>query len=432
MATFKIVLRPSSLGDNYQGALSLRVIYKRKPKTLSLSCRLFPWEWDGETQEIVSAGADAGREKYLSEARGQLAACKEKVRGVIRRLEEKRSYSSADVIRLYKSAADEGMLSSLADYLAEELKENGQWRTSRAYHTVTRRLKKFLRGKDIAPEGITATLMRRFVAYLKAEGLKPNSICFYVCNLRSIYKKAVALGLIPRDGENPFADLSVAPAETEKRGLTADCVKRLQDLQIKEEVEGQIANARTRSYARALRRALKFFLFCIYAHGMCFVDMLHLKKSDIRNGELRYNRKKTGGQIVVPVNELMQEIIDGFAGEMKDSPYLFPANRGTNGGNPEWYNTVLHGQNRHLKVLARLTGLNINLTAHMARHSWASICKSEMVSTAVICEGLGHSSEKMTRKYLACFNTAVMRNAGMSVINAIFRPTAHKQGAHPG
>ena len=55
---------------------------------------------------------------------------------------------------------------------------------------------------------------------------------------------------------------------------------------------------------------------------------------------------------------------------------------------------------------------------------WATICKNELLPLSVICEGLGHSSEKMTRKYLDSFDLSILGNAGKTVLSAVSRSSS--------
>ena len=48
----------------------------------------------------------------------------------------------------------------------------------------------------------------------------------------------------------------------------------------------------------------------------------------------------------------------------------------------------------------------IDLTTYVSRHSFATVLKREGVSTSIICESLGHSSEKVTQIYLDSFENS--------------------------
>ena len=81
-------------------------------------------------------------------------------------------------------------------------------------------------------------------------------------------------------------------------------------------------------------------------------------------------------------------------------------------------------QNRRLKKLAEMAGVTKVISTHVARHSWATICKNELLPLSVICEGLGHSSEKMTRKYLDSFDLSILGDAGKTVLTAVSRSSS--------
>jgi len=43
------------------------------------------------------------------------------------------------------------------------------------------------------------------------------------------------------------------------------------------------------------------------------------------------------------------------------------------------------------------------MSSHVARHSYATVLKRSGVPTSIICESLGHSSERVTQIYLDSF-----------------------------
>ena len=62
------------------------------------------------------------------------------------------------------------------------------------------------------------------------------------------------------------------------------------------------------SFEPQLELARDIFLFSFYTRGMSFIDMAHLKKSNLQNGILTYSRKKTGQRLTILWEELMQEM----------------------------------------------------------------------------------------------------------------------------
>ncbi|MDD6006688.1 MAG: tyrosine-type recombinase/integrase [Bacteroidales bacterium] len=69
------------------------------------------------------------------------------------------------------------------------------------------------------------------------------------------------------------------------------------------------------------------------------------------------------------------------------------------------YQNKIHLINHHLKKLGQQLGLSSKLTIYVARHSWASIAKSQNVPIAAISEAMGHTSERTTLIYLNYLRT---------------------------
>lgn len=65
---------------------------------------------------------------------------------------------------------------------------------------------------------------------------------------------------------------------------------------------------------------------------------------------------------------------------------------------------VLAKVNKYLKDIGDKLKLPLPLTTYVARHSYATVLKRAGVSTAIISESLGHSSEKITQTYLDSFD----------------------------
>jgi integrase len=64
-----------------------------------------------------------------------------------------------------------------------------------------------------------------------------------------------------------------------------------------------------------------------------------------------------------------------------------------------------------VKEIGKELGLPIDLTTYVARHSFATVLKRSGVSTSIISESLGHSSEKVTQIYLDSFENSQIDKA---------------------
>jgi len=67
--------------------------------------------------------------------------------------------------------------------------------------------------------------------------------------------------------------------------------------------------------------------------------------------------------------------------------------------------------NGHLEKIGRSLGIDLKLTTYVARHSYATVLKRSGVSTSIISESLGHSSERVTQVYLDSFENKQINDA---------------------
>lgn len=61
--------------------------------------------------------------------------------------------------------------------------------------------------------------------------------------------------------------------------------------------------------------------------------------------------------------------------------------------------------------------LALPITFHVARHSWATLARDCGTPLTVISAGMGHTSERTTRVYLAQLDRSVIDKANRKIIN---------------
>ncbi|MCM1139139.1 MAG: tyrosine-type recombinase/integrase, partial [Muribaculum sp.] len=113
----------------------------------------------------------------------------------------------------------------------------------------------------------------------------------------------------------------------------------------------------------------------------------------------------------------MQEIVNRH--NDKDSDFLFPLIDSRKPDYRKQYLSAYSKLNRHLKSIGKLLGLTNPLTFHRSRHSWASIARENNVPLSVICEGMGHDSEKTTRIYLASLDSSIVDKANSDILKLL-------------
>ncbi len=419
MPSITIVFRPSSRTGDFPGSLYLRIINQRKVKTATLPGHLYRYEWDHRKQAIIYPENNPARIAYLEELEQHIRDALYVAEELVMMLKKQGHYTLEEIIHLFRIQNYNGKLLSFAELLAKGLEKAGQYRTANAYRTVSKGLITFNNEHDIPLSDINAHLIKSFEMHLKSKGRLPNTISYYMRNLRCIYNRAVKEKRIHARRDNPFADVFTGVKKTQKRALTVEEVTRLNKLELHARLKSLPAGSMEHVQISNLYFAWRLFFFCFHARGMCFVDMAYLKKSHLRNGTMCYYRKKTGQLIEVKITREMQRIIDSFAGMVKHSEFVFPIITDSKKDERTQYETAMCIQNRRLKELARMAGIEKTLTTHVARHSWASIGKQQNLPVWVISEGLGHASEKITYSYLASFDQSVLDKANKLIAKAI-------------
>lgn len=285
----------------------------------------------------------------------------------------------------------------------DRLEDSGKKSTAHNYRSTLNSFRRFLGGKKVYAKDMAGELMMAYEHWLMEDkpggkGLNANSSSFYLRHLRTIWHEMMDTGLLERGREDIFKDVFTGIKPTVKRAVPVASIDRLEK--------------NVTRLPKNLEFALSMFLFSYYTRGMSFVDLAHLKKKDIQGGVLTYVRRKTGKVLHIELLSEMIMIIRRYAPEVKDSPYLFPllAKDGTG------YESALRLQNKRLKRIARILGLNVKLTTHVARHSWATVARDKGVDIETICDALGHSSILVTRIYLAELNSSVINEANRIVL----------------
>ncbi|MCD8080872.1 MAG: site-specific integrase, partial [Bacteroides sp.] len=393
------------------GKLFLRLIYNRQSGNITLPYRIDSSEWDGERNRLSCRGSSPDRVTYLMDLQHRLDNEKEAFSRFVSKFSDRREVNIRDILSSYRCQSLRGGLSSFVEWLARRLVNEKRERTARAYKSAWRRLLSYSGKSDLCADDLTEAFIRGFEKHLQAEKCSLNTISFYMRNLRAVCNKGKERGIFPPEYQHPFRHVYTQIAPTRKRALSKDDVSRLNCFD-----ETLFARLTPEE-----KDALHLFLFSFHACGMSFVDLAYLRKSDIRGKVLSYYRKKTGRLIQMNITEGMQRSIEYFRLRTQHSPYVFPVVQDTTRSAYSQYCTGLRVQNQRLKTIREKTGIRKGLSTHMARHSWATIARSESVSVDVISEALGHSFVSTTYIYLESFGSSVIGQATQKVSQAVNR-----------
>lgn len=293
-----------------------------------------------------------------------------------------------------------------ADELVKCRREAGRYATADLYRASSNWLLKFHGSNQLPFDEITPGMIDRFLAWLQShDHLKTNSINSYLSNIRSIYNSAVREGLAPANSQPPFAHLILRPAETPKRAISMETLEEIARLDVSEKPE--------------LKFAKDMGLFSFLGCGIPFVDLAHLTRENIIDGELAYNRAKTGTLVRVRITEGMQRLIDQYADP--NNPYLFPILPREAEGIKlyEAYKLALLKYNESLLAIGLLLSVPIFLSSYVFRHTWATEALHNDIPVAVISQALGHKSERTTRIYLAALDQSRLDEANKKITKGL-------------
>lgn len=285
--------------------------------------------------------------------------------------------------------------------IIDRMEQKGRFGTARAYMSSLKSLVQFTGSQRIPFQMFRSGVMHNYENWLLREGCCENTAHFYLRNLRALYNKAVEEKII-RPRTNPFAGMSLESMPTRKRALPKRWVKRIKNLELEE--------------GTSLAMARDMFLFSFFTCGMGFADMLLLKHEQLQREMIHYERVKTGRPVSVFANGDLLKIIEKYR---TDSCYIWPVL--SEGADEEahykCYRSALCSFNRHLKIIAEKANIPESLSSYMARHSWATAARNQLMPTAVISSCLGHANEKTTQIYLDSFNEGLVKRINNKVIN---------------
>lgn len=152
-----------------------------------------------------------------------------------------------------------------------------------------------------------------------------------------------------------------------------------------------------------------YFLYSFYNAGIRFGDICLLKWGNIQDGKLRYKMQKSKKYKLIKQFPEAIEILNLYGyPDVNKEDYIFPLLEDSSYTNDFELKRIISSRNAQtntlLKKLAKLANIELNLTTHIARHSFAQYALGKGLSIYVISKLLGHSSIQVTARYLKSFD----------------------------
>jgi site-specific recombinase XerD len=267
-----------------------------------------------------------------------------------------------------------------------------QANTLRKYKVTYKKLCKYFGDKPFYFESFNLSFLHEYESVLKSDGLSTNTVSKEMAVLKAVLFRAIREGYCQLE-KNPFFNYKLRFTKSTKEKLDIDEIRRIEKLEFPK--------------TNQLFHVKNVWLFSLYNGGVRFGDLCRLKWTNIIDNRLVYTMNKTSITKSFQLFPQAQEILNSYKSDNPDN-YIFPLLN-----NNILYDefTVLRAitsqnaiYNKYLKTIARLAGINKNLSMHVSRHSFADIARKKGLGVYTISKALGHSSLKETETYLQCLD----------------------------
>ena len=294
------------------------------------------------------------------------------------------------------------LVSLLPQKIIDELTTAKKLGNAGCYRQASDFIDRYTGGKDYTFDQITFQLLKHLEAQHLSNGNSLNSLSFYFRTIRAVYNRAIKEGIVKRDNY-PFTNYSIKETKTAKRAIPKTDIGKIGALELPE--------------GSNLWHAKNYFMFSFYNMGMNFIDIAFLKLSNIKDSRIQYSRAKTGKAYSIKISEPTQKILSSYTAGKEESDFVFDVIKGESQEEQLLsFQNARRAYTKWLKKIAKLSGIESNLTSYVARHSWATIAKDLNVPVSVISEGLGHEDIKTTQIYLDSFDDDVIDKANELII----------------
>lgn len=298
--------------------------------------------------------------------------------------------------------------------VVEDLRKEKRFGTADSYETALIKFRKFLGGKTIYLHQVNQHTFEKFRIYMVQTGQTTNGIGVYLRAMSAVYGRALNRKLVKPE-EDPRIGFRIKTKKTHKKAIKRDEVHQLAKLDL--------------SHTPYIEESRDMFLFSYYCQGMNLKDMTMLNWRDsIVEDRIFYHRGKTADMFSIQIKKetvgkilekqkqlLSQKLKSGGIKNSISKSLVFRTYDDLS--DPEMANaakvTKVRKQrakvlNAHLRKLGeaelKFSKAQLKfLTFYAARHTYASVLKSQHAPVTLIAEALGHADIRTTQVYLDSF-----------------------------
>jgi len=391
-------------------SLSLDTRRKRKDNTFPIIMRLGHFQkttsiatgqslnqlyWNESKKQVRSSYKGSESVKFLNNL---LLSEVAKAQEIINRLHYKGELDFLSINQLKVKIVRKSKYESFFEYgleTAKDLKVAQRFGTARNYEGIIGILKVFNKQKDLKFNELNLDFLKRFERFhLSKVGNTQNGLASYLRTIKALYNRGIKDDIIERE-YYPFLKYQIKTNPTEKRAIKVEYIKKILELDLDKE--------------HSLFHYRNYFLLSYMTMGMSYIDMVFLKKEDIVDDRLKFQRKKTSKIYDIKVTKQMKMILKFYISKKKKNEFILPVlKRDTlelQYKDAQW---GLKRYNKGLKEIANLCAIEERLTSYVSRHSFATHALYKNVPLAAISAMLGHSKLSTTQIYLKSLPSNVL------------------------
>lgn len=371
---------------NGENPLMIRVCKDGKKKYQSLGISVNPQYWDFEKNKPKR---NCPNKEKIEELIHQKV--KQFSKQILDYKSEDKEFTVTNLVEKVNCSRRKMTVKELLNSEYDRLRNEGRLKYASTYKELKTSLLDFNKHLDTYFSIIDVNWLKQYETWLRTKGLNDNSIGVRFRTLRALYNKAINENIVKAE-HYPFKSYKVSKLhkETAKRSITKEDIHRI---------------LKYKSDNPYDKLSIDIFTFSYFMGGINFIDIAHLTWENIIDGRLMYHRHKTKKLIKLPLQPKALELISKYS--TPECKYLFPILSSYHKTEQQKMNRihkVMGKINRSLKDIGKELKISIKLTTYVARHSYATVLKRSGVSTSIISETLGHSSEKITQIYLDSFD----------------------------
>lgn len=307
---------------------------------------------------------------------------------------DNKDYSASQIKESLYSSSKSSTFYEVANDFLFELEANKKLAQLSADKSRVNHIINFYKSKQLTFAEIDEAFLRKFKIYLKKEhSLSDRSIVNNLVVIRTIYNRAIRMGLVDRE-LYPFGSdkIRIKFPETEKIGLTKEDIMSFES---------------AKDLTKNETHARNVWLFSFYFAGIRAADVLKIRWSDIYDERLHYTMNKNSKLLSLKIPEKALSILDYYKdNKLSDEDFVFPELKKADLKDAKDVfaktKTATKKFNKYLVEVAKKAKVKKKVTMHIARHSFGNLSEDK-IPIKMLQKLYRHSDLKTTISYQANF-----------------------------